>query len=56
MPTPEPQPDYYPSHEALVELIGLLAEREALSGPQPGFRERWERAMFEAEALVRVEP
>jgi hypothetical protein len=48
--------DYYPSHEALCELVGLIAERDALNGGGPNFRERWNRAVLAAEELVRVEP
>lgn len=54
----EPE-DYYPSHEALVELVNLINEREFASfGPAwgPTFAERWDRAVREAEELVRVEP
>ena len=54
---PEPtEPDYYPSHEALHDLVSLLSEHDALNGGGPGWNERWKKAVLAAEELVRVEP
>lgn len=48
--------DYYPSHEALHDLVSLIAEHEALNGGGPGWSERWNKALATAEEIVRVEP
>lgn len=47
--------DYYPSHEALSDLVHLLAEEDFL-GRNHGWKERWDRALSVATDLVRVEP
>lgn len=47
--------DYYLSHEALIDLVSLLGERDAIGGG-PGFAERWKEAYDNACDLVRVEP
>jgi hypothetical protein len=48
--------DYYPSHEALVDLVQLWAEHEALNGGGPGWRERFRAALVVADELTRREP
>lgn len=48
--------DFYPHKEALSELVHLLAEKEALNGGGPGYRERWDKALQNAAELVRIEP
>lgn len=49
--------DYYPSHEALHEIICLLDEHDALNGGGPGWRARWDKARGLATQLVgRDEP
>jgi len=53
---PDTGPDYYPSHEALHDIVQLLAEKDALNGGGPGWSGRWEKAVLRAEELVRVEP
>jgi hypothetical protein len=50
------EPDYYPSHEALHDLVSLLSEKDALNGGGPGWTERWKKAVLNAEDIVRVEP
>ncbi len=47
--------DYYPSHEALCDLVSLLSEKEALNGGGPGFQGRWDKAYAYAIELVRGE-
>jgi hypothetical protein len=51
-----PDDDYYPSHEALVDLVQLWAEHEALNGGGPGWRERFRSALAIANELTRIEP
>ena len=48
--------DYYPSHEALRELVSLWSEHVALNGGGPGWAGRWESALNIATDLVRIEP
>ena len=48
--------DYYPSHEALSDLVALWKEHEALNGGGPGWQERFRKALAVAEELVRREP
>lgn len=47
--------DYYPSHEALSDIIHLLAEEDHL-GRNHDWKERWTKAVETATDLVRVEP
>jgi hypothetical protein len=49
-------PDYYPSHEALVDLAQLWAEHEALNGGGPGWQDRFRKALDTAHELTRREP
>lgn len=51
-----PERDYHSSHEALVDLVQLWSEYEALNGGGPGWRRRFEAALDVARELVRVEP
>lgn len=48
--------DYYPSHEALVDLVQLWAEHETLTGGGPGWQERFRKALAVAHELTRREP
>lgn len=50
------QTDHHPSHEALVDLIQLWSEHEALSGGGPGWQERFRAALNVAHELTRREP
>lgn len=43
--------DYYPSHEALSDLVHLMSEEDALNGGGPGFSERWAKAKSRAFEL-----
>jgi hypothetical protein len=43
--------DYYPSHEALSDLVHLMSEEDALNGGGPGFGERWAKAKSRAFEL-----
>jgi len=55
----EAEPDgvnYYDSHEALVDLVQLWAEHEALNGGGPGWQKRFNAALAVAHELTRREP
>lgn len=43
-------PDYYPSHEALHDLVQLLGEESAIGGG-PDFKKRWRAAVRRAEEI-----
>lgn len=51
-----PETDYYESHEALVDLLHLWSEHEALNGGGPGWQERFRVALGVAYELTRREP
>lgn len=48
--------DYQPSHEALVDLVDLWAEHEALTGGGPNWQTRFRAALAVAQELTRREP
>lgn len=54
--TDHPETDYFPSHEALIDLVQLWVEHEALNGGGPGWQERFRAALAVAKELIRREP
>jgi hypothetical protein len=45
--------DYYESHEALIDLVQLWAEHEALTGGGPNWQTRFQKALAVAIELTR---
>lgn len=50
-----PAVDYYESHEALIELVQLWAEYEALTGGGPNWQTRFQEALAVATELTQRE-